>query len=76
MVVAVTGASRPGGIGLSIAAAFGRQGARVVISDIGGPLEAFPDYELPQPEALLVGLRFLRARGDRCARSDMRRDKE
>jgi len=65
-VLAITGASRPGGIGLAIAEAFGLEGARVVISDLARPLESFPEYEVPPPEALDQGLEHLRALGIRA----------
>lgn len=42
----VTGAGRVGGIGEAIARAFGREGANVVVSDIGRPFERFPEYQV------------------------------
>ena len=62
-VLAITGASRPGGIGVEIAELFGQEGARVVISDIGGRLESFPDYEVPEPDALQASVAHLRSLG-------------
>jgi NAD(P)-dependent dehydrogenase (short-subunit alcohol dehydrogenase family) len=45
-VVVVTGSGRIGGIGQAIATAFAREGARVVLSDIGRPFERFPEYSV------------------------------
>ena len=45
-VAIVTGAGRIGGIGEAIAHSLAREGAKVVLSDIGHPLERFPDYQV------------------------------
>jgi NAD(P)-dependent dehydrogenase (short-subunit alcohol dehydrogenase family) len=45
-VAIVTGAGRIGGIGEAAARALAAEGASVVLSDIGRPLERFPDYEV------------------------------
>ena len=45
-VAIVTGAGRPRGIGAAIARALAREGARVVVSDIGRVLDDFPDYQV------------------------------
>ncbi len=45
-VAIVTGAGRPRGIGAAIARALAREGARVVVSDIGRALDDFPDYQV------------------------------
>ena len=44
-VAVVTGAAREGGIGRAIAARLLRDGYRVLISDLGRPMETHPDYE-------------------------------
>lgn len=62
-VVVVTGASRPGGIGLAVAARFARGGFDVLISDIGRPLESFPEYQVPPPDELLDAARWLGSLG-------------
>jgi NAD(P)-dependent dehydrogenase (short-subunit alcohol dehydrogenase family) len=51
-VAVVTGAARAGSIGRAIAARLLRDGLRVVISDLGGPLDTHPDYESAPPSAL------------------------
>ena len=53
-VVVVTGASRAGGIGLAMAERFATGGFDVIVSDIGRPLESFPDYRVPPPDALAI----------------------
>lgn len=63
LVVVVTGASRVGGIGLAIGERFVRGGHDVVVSDIGRPLESFPDYEVPPPDALAAAVDALTAIG-------------
>jgi len=45
-VAIVTGAGRVGGIGEAIARALAGEGVKVVLSDIGRPLERFRDYEV------------------------------
>lgn len=45
-VAVVTGAGRIGGIGEAIARALGGEGAKIVLSDIGRPLERFPEYQV------------------------------
>ena len=45
-IAIVTGAGRIGGIGEAVARALAAEGASVVLSDIGHPLERFPDYEV------------------------------
>ncbi|MGH7818816.1 MAG: SDR family NAD(P)-dependent oxidoreductase, partial [Candidatus Binatia bacterium] len=47
-IAAVTGAGRIGGIGQAIAAALAREGAKIVLSDIGKPFERFPDYQVAE----------------------------
>jgi NAD(P)-dependent dehydrogenase (short-subunit alcohol dehydrogenase family) len=47
-VAIVTGAGRIGGIGEAIARALAREGASVVLSDIGRPFERFPDYQVAE----------------------------
>jgi NAD(P)-dependent dehydrogenase (short-subunit alcohol dehydrogenase family) len=47
-VAIVTGAGRVGGIGAAIARALAAEGAKVVLSDIGRPFEAFPDYRVAE----------------------------
>jgi NAD(P)-dependent dehydrogenase (short-subunit alcohol dehydrogenase family) len=42
----VTGSGRIGGIGEAIARALGREGANVVVSDIGRPFDRFPEYQV------------------------------
>lgn len=59
-VVVVTGASRPGGIGLAIARRFAEGGYDVVVSDIGRPLASFPDYLVPPPDQLGEAAALLR----------------
>ena len=60
-MVVVTGASRPGGIGLAIAEVFVRHGDNVLVSDIGRPLTSFPDYQVPPPDALDAAVEHLAA---------------
>jgi NAD(P)-dependent dehydrogenase (short-subunit alcohol dehydrogenase family) len=62
-VVVVTGASRPGGIGLAVAGRFAIGGFDVVVSDIGRPLESFPDYQVPPPDSLMEAAAELDALG-------------
>jgi NAD(P)-dependent dehydrogenase (short-subunit alcohol dehydrogenase family) len=62
-VVLVTGASRQGSIGMAIAETFVRAGAIVVISDIGRPLESFPEYQVAQPDELEQSVQILRGMG-------------
>ena len=45
-VAIVTGAGRVGGIGEAIARSLAREGASVVLSDIGRSLDRFPDYQV------------------------------
>ena len=45
-VAIVTGAGRVGGIGHAIAVGLAREGAKVVLSDIGHSFERFPSYEV------------------------------
>jgi NAD(P)-dependent dehydrogenase (short-subunit alcohol dehydrogenase family) len=66
-VVVVTGASRPGGIGLAIAERFARGGSDVVVSDIGRPLESFPDYQVPPLRDLELAVERVAASGDGTA---------
>lgn len=66
-VVVVTGASRSGGIGLAIAERFARGGFDVVVSDIGRPLESFPDYQVPPPTDLELAARRVTEAGDGTA---------
>lgn len=47
-VAVVTGAGRIGGIGEAIARALGGEGAKIVLSDIGRPLERFPEYQVAE----------------------------
>jgi NAD(P)-dependent dehydrogenase (short-subunit alcohol dehydrogenase family) len=47
-VAIVTGAGRIGGIGEAIAAALVRERAKVVLSDIGRPLDRFPGYQVAE----------------------------
>lgn len=51
-VAVITGAARQGGIGRSIAIALAAEGARVVVSDIGRPLEGFPHYAVAPTEEM------------------------
>lgn len=45
-VAAITGAAREGGIGRATARQLAAQGAKLVISDIGHPLDAAPSYKV------------------------------
>jgi len=47
-VAVVTGAGRVAGIGAAIARALAAEGAKLVLSDIGHPFEAFPDYRVAE----------------------------
>ena len=47
-VAVVTGSGRIGGIGQAIAGALAREGAKIVLSDIGRPFEDFPEYEVAE----------------------------
>jgi NAD(P)-dependent dehydrogenase (short-subunit alcohol dehydrogenase family) len=62
-VVVVTGGARRGGIGRAIATALAREGACVVLSDIGRPLERFPDYQVSARSELDEAVAELRAAG-------------
>ena len=62
-VVLITGASRQGSIGMAIAETFVRAGAIVVISDIGRPLESFPEYQVARPNELEQSVQILRGMG-------------
>jgi len=62
-VVLITGASRQGSIGMAIAETFVRAGANVVISDIGRPLESFPEYQVARPKELEQSVQILRGMG-------------
>lgn len=60
-VAVVTGAAR--GIGRAIAVALAREGANVVVSDIGRPLEGFPEYRVAAASELDDAVEELRALG-------------
>lgn len=51
-VAVITGAAREGGIGRAIARTLTRQGAHIVISDIGKRLDLAPDYQVATSEEL------------------------
>jgi NAD(P)-dependent dehydrogenase (short-subunit alcohol dehydrogenase family) len=62
-VTAITGAGRKGGIGRAIAVALAKEGTNVVVSDIGGPLEQFKDYEVAERAELLDAAEEVRSHG-------------
>lgn len=70
-VIVITGASRPGGIGRAIAERFVRNGDHVVISDIGRPLQSFPDYQVPHLDALAQAVAYLEGIGAGRAQSQV-----
>jgi len=47
-IAVVTGAGRAAGIGAAIARALAAEGAKLVLSDIGRPFEAFPEYHVAE----------------------------
>ncbi len=47
-VAIVTGSGRTGGIGAATARALAREGAKIVLSDIGRPFERFPQYQVAE----------------------------
>jgi NAD(P)-dependent dehydrogenase (short-subunit alcohol dehydrogenase family) len=51
-VAVVTGAARRGGIGRAIAARLVRDGLRVMLSDLGRPMQSHPDYASAKPTEL------------------------
>jgi len=63
-VAVVTGAARAGSIGRAIAARLLRDGLRVVVSDLGGPLDTHPDYESAAPSDLQEARTELGALGE------------
>jgi NAD(P)-dependent dehydrogenase (short-subunit alcohol dehydrogenase family) len=62
-VAVVTGSSRAGGIGRAICHALGREGCKVVVSDVGRPLSLVPDYPVAATEALDEAVEELHADG-------------
>ena len=52
-IAVITGGARKGGIGRGIAERLLRDGASVVISDLGHPLDSHPDYHVAPSEDLL-----------------------
>lgn len=62
-VAVVTGASRKGSIGRGICLALAEQGASIVVSDVGRPLELNPGYPVASTEELEDTVRELEALG-------------
>lgn len=58
-VAVITGAAREGSIGRAIAERLLKDGLRVVLSDIGAPIDSHPDYELPPPSELELAAQAL-----------------
>jgi NAD(P)-dependent dehydrogenase (short-subunit alcohol dehydrogenase family) len=63
-VAVVTGAARRGGIGRAIAARLLRDGMRVMISDLGRPMDSHPDYQGARATDLDDAVAELAAGGD------------
>jgi NAD(P)-dependent dehydrogenase (short-subunit alcohol dehydrogenase family) len=62
-VAAITGAARDGGIGRASAHQLARRGVRLVISDIGHPLDDAPGYQVASPDELAEAEAELREAG-------------
>jgi NAD(P)-dependent dehydrogenase (short-subunit alcohol dehydrogenase family) len=62
-VAFVTGAARARGIGLTTAVRLAKEGADIVLTDIGKPLEHFPDYPVGSQEELETAAALLREQG-------------
>ena len=62
-VAVITGAGREGGIGQGICRVLGRDGARIVVSEIGRPLDRVPEYNVARREELDETVEGLRALG-------------
>jgi NAD(P)-dependent dehydrogenase (short-subunit alcohol dehydrogenase family) len=63
-VAVVTGAARRGGIGRAVAARLLRDGLRVMVSDLGRPMESHPDYAGAEPTELDDAVAELGRAGD------------
>ena len=63
-VAVVTGAAREGGIGRAIAARLLRDGCRVMISDLGQPMESHPEYQASGGAELAQAVAALEPLGD------------